>query len=436
MTVHIAALIMVKNEHKRLHITLNSIKNFVNSLIVFDTGSTDNTVDICKEFSEKNNMPLHLKQGEFINFCVSRNESLDFGDLFSEVDYFLLLDTNDELRNGGELRKFAEENMNSEKTAFLISQEWWSGSLTKYYNSRLMKSRSGWRFVGVVHEYLNHPDNKDDCLLGRAPDHIVLYQDRTQDDDKTSKRFIRDEKLLKEEYLKDPTEPRTVFYLAQTYSCLNDQENAYYYYKLRTTLIGFYEERYQASFLCGEIGERIGLDWYDCMAWYMKAYDLIPRAEPMVKIGDYYHSKQKWDLAFTFYKLACSLSYPDHCILFIDRYIYQYKRWHLLGIVSFYSGDFDIGKSACKSAIENGKKMGLNTDIDQKNLDIYINREKDIAKNITQTQDQNNHNNLVNKILTKSQFINIKFDELKKENPKLTDKQLYTRAKLMWKNKS
>ena len=435
MKLHIAALIMVKNEHKRLHITLNSIKNFADSLIVFDTGSTDNTIDICKEFCEKNNIPLRLKEGEFINFCISRNESLDFGDMFEDVNYFLLLDTNDELRNGNDLRKFAEDNLNSEKTSFLISQEWWSGSLTKYYNSRLMKSRSGWRFSGVVHEYLEHPNNKDDCLLGRAPDHIVLYQDRTQDDDKTSKRFIRDEKLLKEEYIKDPKEPRTIFYLAQTYSCLNDLENAYYFYKLRTTLIGFYEERYHASFLCGEIGEKLGLDWYDCMSWYMKAYELIPRAEPMVKIGEYYQSKEKWDLSYTFHKLACSLNYPDSCILFIDRFIYTYKRWHLLGIVSFYAGNFEEGKQVCQVAIKNGKEIGVNTDIDHKNLDIYVQREKHISKNVIQVQDENNHNNLVNKILTKNEFINTKIEELKKQNLKLTDKQLYTRAKLMWKNK-
>ena len=56
--VHIAVLLMVKNEKKRLHVSLESVKDFADSLVIFDTGSTDNTIEICKEFSEKYNIPL------------------------------------------------------------------------------------------------------------------------------------------------------------------------------------------------------------------------------------------------------------------------------------------------------------------------------------------------------------------------------------------
>ena len=41
---HIALVIMVKNENKRLHVTLNSVLGHVNSIIMYDTGSDDNTI--------------------------------------------------------------------------------------------------------------------------------------------------------------------------------------------------------------------------------------------------------------------------------------------------------------------------------------------------------------------------------------------------------
>ncbi len=40
----------------------------------------------------------------------------------------LLLDTNDELRNGAQLRKCAEEYVDNPSSGFLLCQEWFSGS--------------------------------------------------------------------------------------------------------------------------------------------------------------------------------------------------------------------------------------------------------------------------------------------------------------------
>ena len=57
--VHIAVLMMVKNETKRLIVSLNSIKNFADSLVIFDTGSTDDTIEICKNFCDNNNNMLY-----------------------------------------------------------------------------------------------------------------------------------------------------------------------------------------------------------------------------------------------------------------------------------------------------------------------------------------------------------------------------------------
>ena len=370
--VHIAVLMMVKNEHKRLYVSLESIKDFADSLIIYDTGSTDNTIQICRDFSEKYKIPLRLKEGTFINFEVSRNIALDFADTFDDVEFILMLDTNDELRGADKLRKFAESHKTSDKSAFLISQEWWSGSSNKYFNTRFIKSRDAWRYKGVVHEYLQSPNNIEDCKMERINDNdIFIYQDRTSDDDKTGKRFVRDEILLKEEYKKYPNEPRTVFYLAQTYACLNDHENSFYYYKIRTTLGGFYEEKYEAFYKCGELSELLKFDWHDSFVYYIKAYELIPRAEPLIRIVEHYRSVSNWILAYTFVELACRLNYPSQCILFVDKLSYEYKRWHLLGIVGYYSGFLKEGKVGCQIAIQNGIKNKINVDIDKTNLKFY-----------------------------------------------------------------
>ena len=85
--VHIAALIMAKNESKRIQVTLDSLKN-VNSIVFYDTGSTDNTIDIVTKFCNENKIKLRLKKGKFVDFATSRNVLLAYADSFTDIDYY------------------------------------------------------------------------------------------------------------------------------------------------------------------------------------------------------------------------------------------------------------------------------------------------------------------------------------------------------------
>ena len=77
----------------------------------------------------------------------------------------------------------------------------------------------------------------------------------------------------------------------------------------------------------------------------------------------------------------------------------------------------------------------MNVERDIKNLEIYETKIKEIQGNINVPNVQNTKEIVVNNILTKKQFIETKYSELKKDFPNLTDKQLDTRIKLLWKNR-
>lgn len=378
--LHIAVYLMVKNEKKRLHVTLESVKGFADSIILYDTGSTDNTIEIAKDFCDKNKIPLRLKCGEFVDFSTSRNVGLEFADTFKEIDYILLLDTNDELRGGSLLRSFCNEQYKyDDHNGFLLCQQWWSGELDKYYNLRLVKAHKGWRYKGVVHEYITD-FNRMPCELEkpviRASDNIVIFQDRTQDDDKSGKRFFRDKELLVKSYYQDPLNERTIFYLAQTCACLNHKEESLYYYKLRSDMDGFEEERFQSLLRAGEMIVSLGGNWYDAMTFFIKAFEHSKRAEPLCKIVEYYVTIRQWELAFMYVSLCCELVFPDDCILFIDKGCYDYKRWHLLGVIGHNLGKYKEGKYGCLKAIENRPNENINKEI----LKIYLDYENKTKK--------------------------------------------------------
>lgn len=436
----IGLLMMLKNEEKRLHVTLDSVVGHVDAIIVYDTGSEDNTIDILQNFCEKNKINLYLKHGEFVDFAESRNVSLDFADTV-DVHYLLLMDCNDELRGGEDLRKKAKEYLDKDNNAFLLCQEWWSGKLDKYFNVRFVKNRCGWRYRGSVHEWMKDtmsPTENPRFTVIRINE-VVLYQDRTKDDDKSGKRFKRDRELLLRDHKADPKEPRTLFYLAQTCQCLQLDDEAMYYSKLRLQEIGFVEERFHSYMRCGTIAMKFGHDWYDSMKWFLRAYEEFERAEPLIKIAEFYKNKaftlsknnsltfNIWNNAYMYISEACKLKYPDQCILFVDKGVYDYTRWHLMGIIAFYTGHYKEGKEACLKAIE----TNIDKEVNEKNLQFYL----DMEDNKIHVGD-NTYQMTSPVQLTKQQFINKYVLELKKQYPQLKQSQLQKKALTLWKNKN
>ena len=411
----IGCLMMVKNEEKRIHVSLDSVTGTVDCLIIYDTGSVDNTIEIIKKHCEKHELNLYMIQGDFVNFSVSRNISLDYADT-TNSDFLLLLDTNDELREGEKLKAYCKLEMETNNTGYLMNQHWWSGKYDTYYNTRLIKARKGWRYNGSVHEYMKDT-SVDAKQVVRMPNDIILYQDRTKDNNKSGSRFARDKILLLADYKKDPTEPRTLFYLAQTCACLGHIQESFDYYNLRTKVEGFQEEKFHAFLRSGELSQKLNHNWHDSMAFYMKAVEHTYRVEPLNRIVQHYIKIKKWDLAYTFIKLACNIVYPTHAILFVNKHSYDYTRWHLMGIIAYYCKQYNDGKIACMKAIE----VGLNVELDKKNLEFYVKKEQE------QSDTQQS--------LTKNQFVNAYIEKLKKQNNKLSVNILHKQAIKKWKNR-
>ncbi len=389
-----ALVMMVKNEEKRITVSFDSVKDYTDTFIILDTGSTDTTIEICREYCKKNNITLYLKEDPFVNFCYSRNVLLDFADESLKTQRYLLqLDCNDELRNHKELMEFIT-NYKGPATGFYLKQQWWTGNnMDSYFNIRMCKSHAKWRYKGVVHEYIIQEGLSVKELRasgGRTTErleNIVLFQDRTLDDDKSFKRFFRDKEMLFGEFLREPKDPRTLFYLAQTCGCLGNMQDAYKFYCLRINNEdpGFIEEIYQSYFRLGEISQTLGHPWQESVEWYLKAYAHSQRAEPLIRLAEHYiqqnhfgEKKPDYMLAYMYASMACKLIFPLNQILFVDRRCYFYKRYHVLGVVAYHVQQYKEGAEACVKAL-----MAENDEADMTNLIKYMKRENEI---VTQQQ--------------------------------------------------
>jgi len=82
----ISLCMIVRNEEDNIRYCLDSVKDYVDEIIIVDTGSTDSTVDICKEYTEQ----VYFYQWND-DFSEARNESIKY----ATKDWILILDADE-----------------------------------------------------------------------------------------------------------------------------------------------------------------------------------------------------------------------------------------------------------------------------------------------------------------------------------------------------
>lgn len=127
---------IVKNEGARILRALDSLKPYIETFAVLDTGSTDNTVELIREWGEQNNIPGVVGLGAFTHYSQARNDALKLGHSWCRghrADYLLLMDADMELVVDRQTA-FREPKLTGE----MYQMEQKAGSVS-YYNARLLR---------------------------------------------------------------------------------------------------------------------------------------------------------------------------------------------------------------------------------------------------------------------------------------------------------
>lgn len=343
----LAVVIMVKNEEQVMLPTLQPYLDAkVDRFLVLDTGSTDNTVAVTKQiFADYGIEHGYVEEQPFVDFATSRNHAIALAEeKFPDVTFFLMIDAEWYLQNVDQLIEFCDQHRNHPNDVFIINLK--SGQ-SKNATARLFRPHRGIKFVGAVHECLNRVAQTQvpqDVYFIWAPTRLGM--------DKTQSRWYRDRDILLREYDKNPHDPRTTFYLAQTYACLGEWEKAAYWYSVRSEQPGWDQENYMAFYKLADAYEQLK-NWPKALWNYLKAYSLRPqRAEPLVRIAQHYLELCDFASAFLFANQAVRIPVLESENLFFDAFMYDFVRYDILGIASWYVGEYEIGEQAVRKAME------------------------------------------------------------------------------------
>jgi len=349
---------IMKNEAHVAERMLNSIKPIIDVVFLVDTGSTDNTIEICKSWGEKNNIPVIIEERPFDNFENSRNAAMKLAKEHCEYCFWLDFDEQIEISPTFDKNKL-------DKDLYMFNT--YIGAM-KYTRNELWNTDKAFRWYGPCHEFIvcDEPNISSGLLDG-----IIV---RVQMDGGSWKGNIPDKykkhAAILEDYIDNrDRNARWVFYTAQSYHDSasipdNRQENderlrrSLKYYRERIARTdGYEEERFYSQFRVGTITKVLEEPWSKVHQEFLKAYAMDPlRAEPIKAIVDHYLNSGEWHLAYVYTKFAKmnfhgKNPYPTR-LLFVDESLYSWRFLEVHSAACFYTGRKDEAKATYKELLD------------------------------------------------------------------------------------
>ena len=300
---------IVKNESKVIIRALESVVNIIDCFVICDTGSTDNTVQLIKDFFSTHNISGILKLTKFEDFEQARNEALDLCSDFG--DYILLMDADMVLK----VHDFDKHKLT--KDMYYMVQK---SNTHTYKNTRIIRNNGTFFYKGLTHEVIM---SKKQIVFDNLPENLVYIQD-LEDGGCKEEKLDRDMNLLLKCWKEEKTS-RTAFYLANTLFGMGKFREASKYYIERIKFKGWKEEIWYCYY-------RLGLCYFtfdmpDKAIFYMlEAYNInFHRIENIYYIIKYYLQYNKLINAKVFYNLALQNKKINSNYLFVEHDIYNEK---------------------------------------------------------------------------------------------------------------
>lgn len=344
---------MCKNEEHIIEKTLESVYKYIDYWIVCDTGSTDNTCEIVKNFFNKKNIPGELFIDEWMGF--GKHKTYMFEKAYNKTDYVLHLDA-DDLLVGNFVFDVSD---NSDQYEFNYKR---GNSIFKC--TSLYKNNLRWKYCGVAHNIIRCLD-KEDIILSSFFIKDDLWVDcedigaRSFDPEKYSK----DAKLLEQQFWdtlyndEDGLNNRSVFYTAQSLMDSKQYEKALNWYCLYTKLKNTWiEEVYESYLRISELLILLERSYCEIERQINKTISIFPdRAEGYYILGKFCNENKLYDKAYILLKHALEKNYANICenyTLFVRIHCYHKHLYDELSVACYWINKLDEGKKYLQEIID------------------------------------------------------------------------------------
>ncbi len=217
----ISLCMIVRNEERSIRKSINSCKDFVNEIIVVDTGSSDKTIEYAKELDAR------VYEHEWVDdFSVARNFSISY----AKYSWILILDADEILdkKSAIELLSIVQTKRNTCAFELRVVSDLGSINYNEARVIRFFKNDRKLYFENRIHEQITGSLNKIKAKVLRSNVKIIHdgYNEKNVDQKAKQSRNI---KLLKLMLVEQPNYYYWPYSLGVSYLAINDNKNGLKY---------------------------------------------------------------------------------------------------------------------------------------------------------------------------------------------------------------
>lgn len=355
----ITLCMIIKNEAHIIKELLENVYKYIDNYVIVDTGSSDNSQTIVRDFFDSRNIKGDVIDHEYRN-CRCHGEEYKRYQFFhfgwarsyamrqcaGKGTYILVIDADDLI-------------MNDFKYPEPMTHDCYSLTYGKgftYQRCQLFKNdpELDWHYEDALHEYPKCA--KRNHTTGYIKGDYYIDSRRLGSRSSDPLKYLRDAQVFEELLLEKPDNDRYLFYCGQSFYDYKDYHSAIKKYKRRIEVGGWIEERLFAAVKIGMAMEELQMPWPECEKAYMDAYNLykIRGAEPLFNIAYHYRKVGDYKSGYAFAKKGMAIPYPEKCVLFVYEDIYKYRIANEVALCAFQLGKYHESLCICEKLILSG----------------------------------------------------------------------------------
>jgi glycosyltransferase involved in cell wall biosynthesis/LPS sulfotransferase NodH len=342
---------IVKNESRVILRCLESVRPLVDYVLIEDTGSTDGTQDMIRQWLDRAGLPGEVFDEPWRDFAYNRSHALAKLREVKDVDYALILDADDQLfrDDGFDVAAFKK---GLSQDLYRVEQR--QGSI-RYQTGQICRNSLEFRYRGVLHEFLEGPASGFSSGVASGF-HILSGREgaRSQDPDK----YRKDARVL-EQALTEETDTflrsRYTFYLGQSYRDAGEKEKALDSYLKRAELGYWAEEIFESLFNAAQLMQALGRPFEEVVAMHLRASEAAPgRAESLHAASRLCREKNKFAEGYEYAKRGLAIALPANG-LFVQSWIYDYGLLDEFAVNAYWIGRYQDCLDACTRLLREEK---------------------------------------------------------------------------------